>query len=83
MDAPVSSFDTKKKALFLNHMSDLSGSQRIVLMMDLLVENRNTGDLELAREFNEIRNKKSFLLKLRRPFKQDDLSTISTQVIEL
>jgi DNA sulfur modification protein DndD len=83
MDAPISSFDNKKKGLFLNHVASLSSSQRIVMLMDLLDENKETGEVELLPTFYEIRNKKSFLLKLRDSLDTGDSSTISTQVIEL
>lgn len=83
MDAPISSFDERKKALFLDHIASLGGTQRIILLKDLLKEHAETGKMELAPEFHEIRSKKAFMLKLREPFVKDDVSTLSTQVIEL
>jgi DNA sulfur modification protein DndD len=82
LDAPVSSFDEKKKTDFLNHLAKVDGIQRIVLLKDFLIEDKKTGEVVLSAEFHRLHKNKAFRLKLRTPYDKEDISTLSTQVIE-
>ncbi len=85
-DAPTSSFGETKTGDFLNLIYKTS-NQKIILLKDFIGSIKNTNgtvkDLFIKDEFNSIKRKKAFWLKLERPFDKNDLSTINTEVIPL
>jgi DNA sulfur modification protein DndD len=82
-DAPTSSFGEAKTGDFLNLIYETS-NQKIILLYDFISPIRNSDgtikDLYIKEEFNLVKRKKAFWVKLERPFTQKELSTINTEV---
>ncbi|KOY84521.1 hypothetical protein AD998_20210 [bacterium 336/3] len=82
-DAPTSSFGETKTGDFLNLIYETS-NQKIILLKDFIGAIKNTEgsikDLFIKDEFNSIKRKKAFWVKLERPFDKNELSTINTEV---
>ena len=82
-DAPTSSFGETKTGDFLNLINETS-NQKIILLKDFIGSIKNPDgtikDLFIKDEFNSIKRKKAFWVKLERPFDKNDLSTINTEV---
>jgi len=82
-DAPTSSFGETKTGDFLNLIYETS-NQKIILLKDFIGSIKNPNgtlkDLFIKEEFNSIKRKKAFWVKLERPFDKNDLSTINTEV---
>lgn len=81
-DAPTSSFGENKTEQFLNLIYE-TGNQKILLIKDFLYTDKNTKVLSIKDEFKNVKRNKAFWLKLERPFDQNNLKTINTQVITL
>lgn len=85
-DAPTSSFGETKTGDFLNLIYETS-NQKIILLKDFIGSIKNPDgsikELFIKNEFNTIKRKKSFWVKLERPFDKNELSTINTEVIPL
>jgi DNA sulfur modification protein DndD len=81
-DAPISSFGENKSAEFLNLMFETS-NQKILLIKDFLVNDKETKILTIKPEFQNVRRNKAFWLKVERPFDPNDLKTIETKIITL
>lgn len=82
MDAPTSSFGETKTGEFLNVISETK-NQIIVMLKDYLHKDENTETLSVKPEFKKIKKNKAFWVKLQRPFDENNLKTINTEVIEL
>jgi len=82
-DAPTSSFGETKTGDFLNLINETS-NQKIILLKDFIGAIKNTDgsikDLFIKDEFNSVKRKKAFWVKLERPFDKNELSTINTEV---
>jgi DNA sulfur modification protein DndD len=85
-DAPTSSFGITKTGDFLNLIYETS-NQKIILSKDFVASKKNPDgttkepkELFILDEFNSVKRKKAFWVKLERPFTQKDLSTINTEV---
>jgi DNA sulfur modification protein DndD len=82
-DAPTSSFGETKTGDFLNLINETS-NQKIILLKDFIGSIKNSDgslkDLFIKQEFNSVKRKKAFWVKLERPFDKKDLSTINTEV---
>jgi len=82
-DAPTSSFGETKTGDFLNLIYETS-NQKIILLKDFIGSYKNPDgsvkELFIKDEFNSIKRKKAFWVKLERPFDKKDLSTINTEV---
>ena len=82
-DAPTSSFGETKTGDFLNLIYETS-NQKIILLKDFIGSIKNPNgtvkDLFIKDEFNSIKRKKAFWVKLERPFDKNELSTINTEV---
>lgn len=85
-DAPTSSFGETKTGDFLNLIFETK-NQKIILLKDFVASIRNEDksikDLFIKNEFDRIKRKKAFWIKLDRPFDKNDLSTISAKVTNL
>lgn len=80
-DAPTSSFGKNKTSQFLNLLFETS-NQKILLIKEFLVTD-DLGKLIVKEEFKDIKRDKAFWVKVERPFDQNDLTTINTNVISL
>jgi DNA sulfur modification protein DndD len=82
-DAPTSSFGETKTGDFLNLIYETS-SQKIILLKDFIGSIKNHDgsikDYFIKDDFNSIKRKKAYWLKLERPFDKNELSTINTEV---
>lgn len=82
-DAPTSSFGETKTGDFLNLIYETS-NQKIILLKDFIGSIKNPDgsikELFIKDEFNTIKRKKAFWVKLERPFDKNELSTINTEV---
>jgi DNA sulfur modification protein DndD len=81
-DAPTSSFGENKTEQFLNLIYN-TGNQKILLIKDFLYTDKNTNILSIKDEFKNVKRNKAFWVKLERPFDQNNLKTINSQVITL
>lgn len=81
-DAPTSSFGENKTAQFLNLIFETE-NQKILLIKDFLYTDKASKTLSIKKEFENVRRDKAFWVKLERPFDQNNLKTINTQVIAL
>lgn len=81
-DAPTSSFGENKTSQFLNLIYETS-NQKILLLKDFLVTDRNTNALSIKTEFEKVKRDKAFWVKIDRPFDHTALNTINTKVINL
>lgn len=81
-DAPTSSFGENKTAQFLNLIYE-TDNQKILLIKDFIHTDKTTKTLSIKKEFENVRRDKAFWVKLERPFDQNNLKTINTQVITL
>lgn len=81
-DAPTSSFGENKTAEFLNLIYETE-NQKILLIKDFLSTDKKTKALTIKKEFEHVKRKKAFWIKLERPFDKNNLKTINTQVITL
>ena len=81
-DAPTSSFGENKTAQFLNLIYE-TDNQKILLIKDFIHTDKATKTLSIKKEFENVRRDKAFWVKLERPFDQNNLKTINTQVITL
>jgi DNA sulfur modification protein DndD len=83
-DAPTSTFDRKKISQFLNSIYN-TPTQKIIVTKDFVIENENkSGEvIEISDEFNKVNRDKAFWVKLKRPFDDEDLATLQTEIIEL
>lgn len=81
-DAPTSSFGENKTAQFLNLIYE-TDNQKILLIKDFLHTEKEAKTLSIKKEFENVRRDKAFWIKLERPFDQNNLKTINTQVITL
>lgn len=81
-DAPISSFDENKKPEFLNLIFK-TGNQKILLIKDFVLKDKITKELYISKEFINVRRDKAFWVKLERPFDENNLKTINSQVITL
>lgn len=81
-DAPTSSFDEGKTREFLN-MIYSSGTQIILLTKEFISIDPITEQLSIKEEFNQVKRDRAFWIKLQRPFDQQDLKTINTEIITL
>jgi DNA sulfur modification protein DndD len=80
-DAPTSSFGETKKAQFFNLLNNTPG-QKILLIKDFLVKDA-ANNLVIKDEFSKIKRDKAIWVKLERPFDEQKLHTINSQVIHL
>lgn len=80
-DAPTSSFGETKTAQFFNLLNNTPG-QKILLIKDFLVKDA-ANNLVIKEEFKKIRRDKAIWVKLERPFDEQKLHTINSQVIHL
>lgn len=82
-DAPTSSFGETKTGDFLNLIYETS-NQKIILLKDFIGSLKNPDgsikELFIKDEFNSIKRKKAFWVKLERPFDKSKLATINTEV---
>ena len=82
-DAPTSSFGETKTGDFLNLIYETS-NQKIILLKDFIGSIKNPDGsikvLFIKDEFNSIKRKKAFWVKLERPFDKNELATINTDV---
>ncbi|QQX76001.1 MULTISPECIES: AAA family ATPase [Aequorivita] len=82
-DAPTSSFGETKTGDFLNLIYETS-NQKIILLKDFIGSVKNPDgsikELFIKNEFNSVKRKKAFWVKLERPFDKNILSTINTEV---
>ena len=82
-DAPTSSFGETKTSDFLNLIYETS-NQKIILQKDFIGSIKNPDgsikELFIKDEFNSVKRKKAFWVKLERPFDKNILSTINTEV---
>lgn len=78
LDAPISSFGEKKSISFLKALKDSSG-QFLLLLKDFIQQDGN--DLKLSDGFKNVEASKVYWLKLKRPFNDEDLTTLQTQII--
>jgi DNA sulfur modification protein DndD len=80
-DAPTSSFGETKTGDFLNLIYETS-NQKIILLKDFIGSIKNPDgtikDLFVKDDFNSVKRKKAFWVKLERPFEKNDLTTINT-----
>ena len=81
-DAPTSSFGENKTTQFLNLIFE-TGNQKILLVKDFLFTDKNSKELSVKKEFENVRRDKAFWVKLERPFDSNDLKSINSQVIVL
>ena len=81
LDAPTSTFGESKTKNFLNTLSDV-GSQKILLIKDFITRD-DEGNFKIKDEFSLIHRKKSFWIRLERPFDSKKLNTINTLVEEI
>jgi DNA sulfur modification protein DndD len=85
-DAPTSSFGETKTGDFLNLIYETS-NQKIILQKDFIGSVKNPdGSIKeyfIKADFNKVKRKKAFWVKLKRPFDKNELSTISTEVNQL
>lgn len=81
-DAPTSSFGENKTSQFLNLIFETE-NQKILLIKDFLYTDQTTKTLSIKKEFEAVRRNKAFWVKLERPFDQNNLKTINSQVITL
>lgn len=77
LDAPISSFGEKKSISFLKALKDSSG-QFLLLLKDFIQQDGN--DLKLSDGFKDVEASKVYWLKLKRPFNDEDLTTLQTQI---
>ncbi|PGH40552.1 MAG: hypothetical protein CRN43_02230 [Candidatus Nephrothrix sp. EaCA] len=82
LDAPTSSFGENRSAQFLNLIYE-THNQKILLIKDFLATDKETKELSIKNEFNNVKRHKAFWVKLERPFDPQNLKTINTQVITL
>lgn len=80
-DAPTSSFGENKMTEFLNLIYERE-NQTIILIKDYIGKDENR-NLYIKEEFDNVKRKKAFWLKLERPFDERNLKTINTEKIEL
>jgi DNA sulfur modification protein DndD len=82
-DAPTSSFGETKTGDFLNLIYETS-NQKIILQKDFIGSVKNPdGSIKeyfIKSDFNNVKRKKAFWVKLKRPFDKNELTTISTEV---
>jgi DNA sulfur modification protein DndD len=81
-DAPTSSFGENKSTEFLNLIYE-TNNQKILLIKDFLVNDKESKTLSIKTEFQNIKRDKAFWLKLERPFDPLNLNTIETKIITL
>jgi DNA sulfur modification protein DndD len=81
-DAPISSFDENKKPEFLNLIYS-TGNQKIILIKDFVIKDQKSKQLYISKDFENVRRDKAFWVKLERPFDDNNLKTINSQVIPL
>jgi DNA sulfur modification protein DndD len=81
-DAPTSSFGENKTTEFLNLIYETE-NQKILLIKDFLLSDKNSKTLSIKKEFDHVKRHKAFWVKLQRPFDPNNLKTINTQVITL
>ncbi|MFY9158309.1 AAA family ATPase [Aquirufa ecclesiirivi] len=85
-DAPTSSFGETKTGDFLNLIYETS-NQKIILLKDFIGSVKNPDgsikELFIKDEFNSVKRKKAFWVKLKRPFDKNELSTINTEVNQI
>ena len=81
MDAPVSNFDEMHSKLFFEAMQT-SVDQSILLLKDYVIRDENNS-LSIREEFKLIPKNKAFWIKLEEPYKNENLETINTEIIEL
>ena len=79
-DAPISSFGEKKSISFLKALKDSKG-QFLLLLKDFIKQ--DGGDLKLTEDFNQVQADKVHWLKLKRPFNDEDLTTLQTEIIPI
>jgi DNA sulfur modification protein DndD len=58
-------------------------NQKILLIKDFIATDKKTKTLTVKKEFDNVHRNKAFWVKLERPFDQQNLKTINTQVITL
>lgn len=81
-DAPTSSFGETKTSMFLNLIYE-NRTQKILLVKDFLVKDKQTNKLSIKPEFSDVKRDKAFWVLLERPFDEQKLSTLNTQIITL
>lgn len=81
-DAPTSSFGESKTSEFLNLIHETKG-QKILLIKDFLITNKETRNLEVKKEFQNVKRDKAFWIRLQRPFNKQNLTTLNTEIITL
>ena len=81
-DAPTSSFGENKTAEFLNLIYETE-NQKILLIKDFLLTDKETKALSIKKEFEHVKRDKAFWIKLERPFDTNNLKTLNTEVITL
>lgn len=82
LDAPTSSFGETKTGEFLNIISGTK-SQIILLLKDFIGTDKSTNTLFIKPDFNKVKRDKAIWLKLKRPFDEENLSTLNTEIINL
>lgn len=81
-DAPTSSFGENKTGEFLNLIFE-TGNQKVLLIKDFLVTDKDSKNLSIKKEFDHVKRHKAFWIRLERPFDKNNLKTINTEVITL
>ena len=81
-DAPVSSFGETKKAQFFKILRTTIG-QSIILLKDFIETDSDNNLVIQKDDFKKIKKDKAFWIRIERPFDQNKLETINTQVIPL
>lgn len=82
-DAPTSSFTGSKEGDFFSVIGDIQ-KQTIIVTKSFLTEKENSlGESLLDKSKIEKINAKKYRLKLKRPFVEEDLSTIQTVIEDI
>lgn len=82
LDAPTSSFGETKTGEFLNIISGTK-SQIILLLKDFIGTEKDTNTLYVKPEFNQVKKDNAIWLRLKRPFEEENLKTLNTEIIKL
>jgi wobble nucleotide-excising tRNase len=78
MDAPVSSFGETKRGQFLEVLSELEN--QIFITSKDYTQIDASGKISLSKPLNQIPGQNKFWLRLKRPFNDEQLSTLNTEI---
>ena len=78
MDAPVSSFGETKRGQFLKVLSELEN--QIFITSKDYTQIDVSGEISLSKPINQIPGQNKFWLRLKRPFNDEQLSTLNTEI---